>query len=147
MTDSALDRETHERSADGGDPIDDVSGVTFLGEGRPHIDDQMETVEAGRNELVLARRVKQVTSQLVGHEIIVRQILIEGSDYPVPIGRHVSIMVVVDAVGICETNQIEPILGHVLAELWFRKQTVDKSFVSFWGFVRQERLDLRPRRR
>ena len=124
MADCALNGQAHERSAHRCDPIQHVAGVALFRERRADVNDQVQTMEARGHQLVSRRLGIQIAGQLVTREVVVGQVVIEGSNHPVAIGRHLAIVIVVDAVGVGEAHQVQPIAGHVLAVVWTIEQSV-----------------------
>ena len=118
VADGASHSQTHEGCSDGSDTIDYISGVAFLWQHCAAVDDHVQTIEAGGNQLVLGWGFVKVTRKLKANKIIVRQVLVESPDDPVAIGRKIAVMVVMNAVGVGETNQIKPVSGDVLTESW-----------------------------
>ena len=55
VADGALHRQAHEGGADGRDPIDDIAREALFGKCRSAIDDQMQPIESGGDELVVGR--------------------------------------------------------------------------------------------
>ena len=115
VADGATHREAHKGGSDGGDAINDVLKMTFFGKGGPSIDDEVEPVEAGGDELVLRGFLVEVTGDLEFGKIVVAEVFVEGLDDPVAVGGVIAEVVVVVAVGVGNADEVEPILGHVFA--------------------------------
>lgn len=130
VTDRASEGEAHEGGADGGDAVDDVLEMTFFGEGGALIDDEVETVEAGGDQLFLCGFFVKVAGDLELGEVVVGEVFVEGLDDPVAVGGMVAEVVVVVAVGVGDADEVEPVLGHVLAVGGFCDEAVDEVLVG-----------------
>ena len=64
--------EAHEGGADGIDAVDDVFEMAFLGECCSNIDDQMQSIEAGGDQLLLGGVFVEIAGDLVFRELVVR---------------------------------------------------------------------------
>lgn len=115
VADGAAEGEAHEGGADGGDAVDDVFEVRFLRKGGATINDEVESVEAGGDELFPGGVLVEVAGDLELGKLVVGEVLIEGLDDPVAVGRVVAEVVVVVAVCVGDADEVEPELGHVLA--------------------------------
>ncbi len=60
----------------------------------------------------------EVTCELVAEEVVVWEVLVESSDYPVPVCDVVSVEVFVHSVGVSEADEVEPVAGALFAVLW-----------------------------
>ena len=130
VADGATHGEAHEGGADGGDAINDVLEMTFFGKGGPSIDDEVEPVEAGGDELVLCGLFVEVTGDLESGELVVGEVFVEGLDDPVAVGRVIAEVVVVVAVGVGDADEVEPILGHVFAVAGLGHEVVNELGVG-----------------
>ena len=111
----ALDREPEHRRAECVHPIDDVLGAELLFDAAALVGLAVQPVE-GRGDPLLARRARQeIAGQLPGQELIVGKVAIERLDDPVAVGGHVALEVVLVAVGVGVSRQIEPVHRHALA--------------------------------
>jgi len=98
--------------------------------------------------MIRCRRLKpEIAGDLVGHELVVRQIVVERADHPRAERAHVAVVIVVDPVGVREPHEVEPVPGHVLAVLRLREQAVDEPRVRVGPLVREKRVDILARRR
>ena len=147
VTGGAMDRHPHEGGANGGDTIDHVLEETLLGQRGPAVDNEMQSIETRSNELVAGRIGEQVASQLIANEVVVAQILVESAYHPVAVGDEVAVKVLVHAVGVGKTNQVQPIAGKVLSILFLGQQSVDERLVRLGTIICQERLDFLARGR
>ena len=86
---------------------------------------------------------KQVAGDVLLHELVVREVLVESADHVVAIAPGV-LLVEVEfvAVGFGEAHQIEPVPGPALAIVRRDQQPVDDLFISLRGIVGKERRDL-----
>ena len=83
---------------------------------------------------------KQVSGQLFDHELIVRQIAIEGVNHPVAIGpdsRALPVLFVTFCIRI--SCQVQPHGRPAFAIAWRSQQTIHLFFVSVGGGIRQIR--------
>ncbi len=138
VADGALEGEAHEGGADGGDAVDDIFEVRFFGEGGADVDDEVEAVESGGDELFLGGVGVEVTGNLVDGELVVGEVGVEGVDDPVAIGGVVAEVVVVVSVGVCDADEVEPVFGHVLAVGGGVEESVDEFVVRVFGAVVEE---------
>jgi len=87
----------------------------FFGESGADVDDEVESVETGGDELPLSGVLVEVAGDLELGEVVVGEVFVEGLNDPIAVGRVVAEVVVVVAVGVCDADKVEPELGHVLA--------------------------------
>ena len=89
----------------------------------------------------------EVAGKLVLDEVVIGQVLVEGPDHPISVRCHFAIMVMVNAVGVGEAHQVEPVLGHVFAVLWLGQQAIDQALVGVRRGVGEKGLDFLAGRR
>lgn len=87
----------------------------FFGESGADVDDEVESVETGGDELLLSGVLVEVAGDLELGEVVVGEVFVEGLNDPIAVGRVVAEVVVVVSVGVCDADKVEPELGHVLA--------------------------------
>lgn len=115
VADGAAEGEAHEGGADGGDAVDDVFEVGFFREGGADVDDEVEAVEAGSDELFFGGFFVEVAGDLEFREFVVGKVFVKGFDDPVAVGGVVAEVVVVVAVGVGDADEVEPEFGHVFS--------------------------------
>ena len=76
-----------------------------------------EAVERGGEFLIQSRAGDEVAGELVDHELVVRQILVEGIDDPVAVFPDIAVRVVAEAFGIGVAREIHPHGSPALAEV------------------------------
>ena len=92
--------------------------------------------------------VQQVTGDLLLDELVVREVGIEGVDDPVAITPSVGPdLVMLKAVRLRETREVEPVLRPMLAVSGKGQQAINEFFVSIRIGVLEKRLHFRRRRR
>ena len=141
VADGALEGEAHEGGADGGDAVDDVLEVGFFREGGAPVDDEVEAVEAGGDELFPGGVFVEVACDLELGELVVGEVLVEGLDDPVAVGRVVAEVVVVVSVGVGDADEVEPVFGHVFAIGGLGDEVVDEPGVGVGRSVVEEVVD------
>ena len=94
----ALRREAEHRLAHAVDPVEHLGHPEFLGDDRPLFVEHAVAEEAGRHDLVLRGVWQQIAGDLLDHELVERQIAIEGGDHPVAPGPHVAGQILLIAV-------------------------------------------------
>ncbi len=100
-------------------------------------------MEAGRYQIVLGRLREQVAGQLECGEAVEREVLVQGSDHPVPIGPDRAQAVFLVAHRICVAGQVQPDPGPALAIGGRAEQAVDQSVVRTGRVVLRECFRLR----
>jgi hypothetical protein len=123
-------RQTHEGGRRGFDAIDHVLDLVFVGDRAPLEVDHVIPVEPGSNLLVARRIGKQVAGDLLDHELIERQVAIEGVDDPVAPVPHAAQAVDVVPVRVGVASRVEPRHGHPLTVVGRRQQRVDPLLIS-----------------
>ena len=91
-----------------------------------------------------ARRLEQVSGDLLGHESVVRQVGVERANHIVAVAKRVhDVVVELMAGGLGVTDQVEPVACPSFAVAGAGQQAVDESFVSVGRGIGQKRGDLR----
>ncbi len=116
-------------------PTAETRSTTFLkwdssGRAVPTIDDEVESVEAGGDELFLGGVLVEVAGDLELGKVVVGKVFVEGLNDPIAVGRVVAEVVVVVSVGVCDADKVEPELGHVLAVSGLSHEAVGKLGVG-----------------
>ena len=89
-----------------------------------------------------------VAGQLLAQEPIVRLVVVEGADDVIAIAPGVlAVRVVLEAVGLGEADDIQPVLAPVLAIVRAGEQALDQFLPGIRRAVGDERLDFGGRRR
>ena len=120
----------------------------FLGDDAPFVRRHVAAVEAAgdlrvENGVDVATRQflrDEISGELQDREPVERHVLVEGADYPLPVGPHLAEVVEVDAVGVAVAGIVEPVAAAVLAPLRLHEQAVDEPFVGVGVGVGHERL-------
>ena len=71
-------------------------------------------------------------------ELIVGEILVEGLNDPVAVRGVITVVIVVVAIGVCDADQIQPILRHMFAISGLRQEPVDEILVGFRRGIGEE---------
>ncbi len=123
-------RHGHPDSGSGLYAIDHILGLILLGNRATFEIDHVVAIESG-GKLLLRRCVRQqVAGQLLGGELVKRQVAIEGTNHPIAPVPHIAVAVDVIPVRIGVARQIEPLHRHSLAVTRRAKQPVHLFFVS-----------------
>ena len=142
----ARERQAQPDRGRGADALGGVTQPVFLGV-RAHLGGRRAVAqEGGGHQLPLAGLGQQVPGQLLGRELIERQVAIEGVDDVVPVGVHLAEIIIVIAIRIRVARQIEPVLGHPFSECRSGQQPVHHALVCRRGGVGEEGVHLRRRR-
>ncbi len=142
-----MHRHSHEGRPHRRDPVRHILEKALLRQRRAAIDDEVQPVKTRGGELVAIGFGEEIARQLITHEVVITQVLVEGLDHPVTIGDIVPVEVLVHAVGVGEAHQVQPVPRHVLAILRFCKEALDERFVGLGTIVCQEGADLLRSRR
>ena len=86
VADGAAHGEAHEGGSDSGDAVDHVLEVRFFRKSGADVDDEVKAVKTGSDELFLGGFGVEVAGDLELSEVIVREVLVEGLDYPITVG-------------------------------------------------------------
>ena len=147
VADGTLESEAHEGGADGRDAVDDVFKMRFFRESGAGVDDEVEAVEAGGDELFLGGVFVEVACDLKLGEVVVGEVIVKGLDDPVSVGRVVAEVVMMVSVGVGEADEVEPIFGHVLAVCGLGHEVICKLGAGLGRRVIHEVVDLLERGR
>ena len=90
---------------------------------------------------------QEIAGELPEKELIVGQVLIEGADDPVAVGRHVAIEVGLVAVGVGVAGEIEPVHRHALAVSRRGQIAIHRARVGARRLIGKKRVDLGRRGR
>ena len=134
----APDCQAHESCANRRDAVDHVSGMTFFGQHRATINNHVQTVKAGCRQLVIRWGLEEISCKLVTDKIVVWQVLVERSNHPIAVRGKISIVIMVNTIGVSKTHEIEPVSAHVLAKSGGLQKTIDSLLICIRGFVREE---------
>ncbi len=147
VTTRAFEREAEKGLAERVGAIDDVLDAVFLRIGAFFGIPPVQPVERCRDELLASGRGHQIACELPRDELVVRHVLVERVDDPVPPGMQPPLAVELVPVGVGKSGYIHPVRGHALAVAGRREQTVDDFFVGAGALIRDEGLALGLRRR
>ena len=86
MTTGAAESKTKKRGPDGGDSVRYILDAEFFFDAAALIGLPVQSIECGRQDLVAGWVRQEITGDLPGNKLVVRQILIEGPNYPIPPG-------------------------------------------------------------
>ena len=78
---------------------------------------------------------QQVPRKLLAGEPVEGQVVVEGSDHPVPVWGNVVRLIPMIAHGVGEADQIQPIGGHPLPVMRGFKQLIDQGGVGLCRWV------------
>ena len=147
MTASTVERQPHKHRAGRDDAVHHIPHADFLDDRSAFVGRHVAAVEACRHQLVRRSLGQQVTGQLFGQELVVRQIPVEGIDDPVTVRPHLAIVVQMQPVRVAVPSCVQPESGHVFAVVRRLQQPVHQSLVGFWRVVSQKGVYLRGSRR
>ena len=104
--------------------------------------EQGVAMKASRDDLLLRGLGEQVARQLLDDELIKGEIPVQGFDHPIAIHPDLAGRVIVVAVGVCVTSDIEPVTSPALPVGWGIQEPVHHSFVSAGIGVRDKVLHI-----
>ena len=123
-------------------PVRHVFIAEFLGNAAAFIGHAVEPAKS-RGQALLARRlIEQIAGKLPGEKFVVREVLVERLDDPVAPRPHVRVAVGLIAERIRVACQVEPFLGHALAEMGGREQAVRNFLKRSRRAVRHEHIHI-----
>ena len=143
----ALDRQAQHAFADGVHAVEHRLHAELLRVGAAFFVDHRVAEKTGGNNLILRCVRKLVARELLGDELIVRQVAVECVHHPVAIERHVARLVFLEAVRVRITRRIEPLAAPLLAVMRRRKQPLHLLLVGVRRFVGEKRIHFLRRRR
>ena len=111
----ALDREAEHAFADGIHAIKHRLHAELLRVCAAFLVDHGVAEKAGGHNVVLRGVRQKIARELLGDELIVRQILIECLHHPIAVEPHVACLVFLKAVGISIARGVEPVATPLLA--------------------------------
>src|SRR5437899_11475737 len=111
----ALERQAKKSSAEGIDPVIDVSDAEFLLDHAAFLGLEMQTIEGSGEALLFGGIGQEIAGKLPSDEFIERQVLVVSFDNPIAVRPHWTRGVHLITVGIGETGEIEPCDSHAFA--------------------------------
>ena len=126
----AADGQPQEHAADRLGAVLRVDRLVFLDQHAAFVGRDVVALEAGGDQLVEGRVFQQVAGDLVDRELVERLVPVERLDDPVPVGVHLPVVVVVDAVGVPVAGGVEPVAGAVLAPVGRVEEPVHEPLVG-----------------
>ena len=139
-------RQTHEAVAGGHHAVIDAILAELLGDRAALEGHAVDAVEGRRHALVLGRVGEEIPGELFRQELVIRLVVVEGLQHPVPPrpGEHRLIARVAPGVGV--TRQIEPGDRQMLTVTRGGQQGIDALLVGVGRRVCHEGIDLGDRR-
>ena len=141
MAAGTTDGHPQKDGSGGINPIDHVANVNLFVNRAAFAGGHVCPIETRGNLLIKRRVGKQISSQLLDHKLIKRQIAVEGPHHPVSIGPHLSVVIQVQPVGIAIASGIEPEPGHMLTVVGRLHEPVNHFFVSVWRGIGQKGIN------
>ncbi len=111
----AFQCETKHRGAECVHTIGHVFRAELLLDAAPFVRLPVQTIECRGNTLIARGPGQQVPGQLPGEELVVRQVVVEGANYPVAVRRHIPLDVRLVAIRVGVAREIQPVHCHALA--------------------------------
>ena len=145
VTLSALHRQPQKGRADGVNPVRDVGLAEFLRHTTALRFLTVEAVKGGGQLGFLGGIRDHVPCQLVGDEVIIRQVSLKGADHPVTPLPDGAVAIDLIAVAIRVAGDIEPLSGHALSIGRADKQAIDLFFICLGRFISEEGIELGER--
>ena len=138
VTTRAADREPHPGGRNGVDAIDGVLDPELVGDGSAFAVDAVVSKEAGGQLLLRTRLREQIPGQLLDRELVEGQILVQRVNDPFAPPPHGSRLVVLIAVGVGVSGQIEPDRRHAFPIPGRSQEPVDDPLVRAGRRVGEE---------
>ena len=123
-------------------PVRDVGLAELLGHATALRFLAMEAVKGSGQLGFLGGIRDHVPCQLVGDEVIIRQVSLKGADHPVTPLPDGAVAIDLIAVAIRVAGDIKPLGGHALSIGRADKQAVDLVFVCLRRFISEEGIEL-----
>ena len=117
-----------------------INRKVFRGLGASLLSGLQQAVIAGSDLLPIGGFRNQITGEVLDHELIIRQVFIEGFNDIVPVSGdfHEIVAVVSDGVGV--TDQIQPMHRHSFAKPRVDQKPVYEFLIGFGGWVLEKTL-------
>ena len=97
-------------------------------------------MEGRRNDLFLGRARQQIAGKLLGQELVVGQIAVEGINHPIAIAPHIAEGVLLIALAVSVTRHVEPYSRPTLTVGRRGEQPIHPEFVSISGAIVHKRF-------
>lgn len=102
----AIGGEAEVDPADGLDAVCGIEGEVFFVDGSTFIGGDVAALESGGDELLGGGIGEEISSDLVGGELVEREVVVEGGDDPIAVGPHFAIVIEVHAMGVGITSGV-----------------------------------------
>ena len=140
--------QAQEHTAGRIDPVHDLLDAVLLNINPPLLIGQRVTMKSRCHALLEGGVRQEVARELFDKELVVGQIPVKRFDDPLAISpRMRPHRVLLEAVAVGVTRQIQPVPRPALAKVRRRQQTVDHPLVGVWRWIVDEILDFSRRRR
>ena len=126
----AAHRGSHPDLGEVAHPVGGVDGVVLLELQAALVGGLEQTVVARSHLLFGGGSGQQVPRKLLAGEPVEGQVVVEGSDHPVPVWGNVVRLIPMIAHGVGEADQIQPIGGHPFPVMRGVKQLIDQGGVG-----------------
>ena len=110
--------------------IDGVSVQELVVDRTPFGGRDVASVKTGGDQLRLRRVLEQIARKLLDGELIEGHIAVESIDDPIAVGPDLPMVIQMQTMGVSIACHIEPVLGHLFAEMLGGKIPIDEFFVS-----------------
>ena len=134
----AAEREPKKGRAGRADAVDHCFDAILLEIGAPFLIDHRVAMEAGGDELVLRRLWQQISGNLLDHELVEGEIVVECVDDPVTVGPDRARSIDRVAVGVRIAGDVEPVPAPAFSVVRRFEQSLYKSPVGTRLGVRHE---------
>ena len=115
---AAFEGKSQKGGAESVDAVSDVFGAPFFFDAAAFIGLAMQAIESRGQALLACSIRQQITSELIGEETVVRKVVIEGLDDPVPIGPSGAKLIALITVAVRVPRSVEPGNSHALTEMF-----------------------------
>ena len=122
-------RQTHRNGGGCINTISNVCGLILFRNSSTFKVNRMVAIEPGCHELICRRIRKQVTSELLSQEPVIRHVAVECTDNPVSPTEHISVTIDVISMGVCVAGKIQPHQSHTLTISRSLQESVNNSLI------------------
>ncbi len=108
--------------------------------------DVMISIEPAGDLLIQRCTRQKIAGQLIGQELVIREVRIESADHPVAPSPHRAIRVVVVSVGVGVARRVEPLKRKPLTIMRAGEQTIHEFPIGLRRRIGNQRVNVRGRR-
>ena len=125
MTAGATPGQSHESRGDGFRPVGDVFNQPLLGKDTAFVIETVIAIIPAGDALSHGRIRQKIAGQLLGDELIIGHVVVEGGDHPIAPRPHCPKRIALVPIAVGIAGRIEPTVGHVLAKTRRGQKTDD----------------------